>query len=188
MNLFKNPLKGDDAPARPRRPAPVQPIPKPEIKPALRPAQMHDASAPPRNAESVFIAATDLSALLAKENMALRTYDTATVAQLAEHKEALVRLYNDQMAALAANPAVLMDVTPERKAEMAIVAAELKERIDSNASLLKGNLDAANRVMKAFVDAARDQRTKAAPYGRSGAVPIDYKNGQPTALAYNKNI
>ena len=214
MNAFKNPLKdratqaAAKAPAQPQPQAPQPPAktqaqaPQPRIavapmpgagpRPAAgkpsRPAQLHDPKSPPRDAEAVFEAAMLLSALLDEENTALRGYDTDHVATLADRKDALVRYYNDQMEAVAANPAVLDGVAPERKAAMRVIAAELKNRIDTNARLLKGNLDATRRVVSVIVDAVREDRAKAAPYGPGGVVAMDRKTGQSTALAFNKDI
>ncbi|MFN3077134.1 MAG: hypothetical protein ABT940_09690 [Alphaproteobacteria bacterium] len=194
MSLFKNPFKGDGAqtPANPAaRPNPVivrNQVPRPVVTPPTRPAQMHDPKAPPSGPETVFEAAIQLSTLLEKENAALKNFDTDAVLQMAERKEALVRLYNDQMTAVAANPAVLDGVAEARRKEMKQVAETLRERIDLNVRLLKGNLDAAQRVMKIIVDAAKEERTKNAPYGPRGAVSQDYRDGQPTALSFNRNV
>ncbi|MBF0560968.1 MAG: hypothetical protein HQL37_02910 [Alphaproteobacteria bacterium] len=171
--------------ARPQAPV-SRPLASPVVQ--VRPPQLHDPKSPPRDAEMAFEATKLLSALLAEENAALQVHNITKVAALSDRKETLVHLYNDQMEAIAANPSVLAAVPPERKTVMKAVAEELRERIGLNARLLKGNLEAARRVMKIIVEATREEQAKASPYGPRGAINKNRKTGQPYAMAFNKAV
>ncbi|MBF0373679.1 MAG: hypothetical protein HQL38_07605 [Alphaproteobacteria bacterium] len=115
--------------------------------------------------ESLLEAMSMLAEVMQDENDALRDQDFEAVKDLVDAKSTLARHYEHHVQALAGNPALLEELLPEHREELAEATRELDELSAENHKLLSVKIEAANRVIKIVADAVKqhDQQKGGAP-------------------------
>lgn len=94
-----------------------------------------------------------LVVLMAKEIEQLRAHHLREVEAMQPEKTALARAYETLIRELRKHPAVLRDLAPALKAELAIKADEFQRLLIENEAALRAAKDVNQRVIKAIADA-----------------------------------
>ncbi|OFX12524.1 MAG: hypothetical protein A2516_08175 [Alphaproteobacteria bacterium RIFOXYD12_FULL_60_8] len=139
-------------------------------------------------ADQVLEVAEMLLDLLDEENEALTHHDDAKVVQLADRKDGLARLYADHMNSIARAPSLLDDISDEQREDLKGVAEDLKEAGELNIRLLKGEMEANRRLMRAIVDAVKEKHAETSIYARDGSIEDGLSKGLNSALTFNKEL
>ena len=138
-------------------------------------------------ADLIWVCAT-LCELLEIENKALTQHDTATVRELADNKTSLSRLYEQTYHALGTDREIKEKITPDELAELQGLGQRLNKLMWSNAIMLKAGIEARQKVMEVFVNAAKKHNENTLHYSKKGhfdALPVARERA---ALAYNHTL
>ncbi|GAB3454302.1 hypothetical protein [Insolitispirillum peregrinum] len=167
---------------------------------AVRPSRMAAVTATPESAVAASAAPADkprdlmvtvreLTALLAAENAALRQHDIGPVRDNIAKKQQLTRAYMEQMIAFHKNPALLQQLSAERRQEMREAMLVLEPMIAENGQMLKAKIDTINRFMGVVVDAVKEETVKGAVvYGGQGAMDGTLAESRKMAVAVNREL
>lgn len=139
-------------------------------------------------ASALHDAAEALTHVLEEENLALREGRTGDVAALHEHKAHHGRVYRDRMAAISQNPALLDGLTDDKRKTLRGLAQRLQSLGDENDRLLKANMEAISRYLRAMVNAVKGLEREHATYAPSGDLKGLRHTTRPTALSFNQTL
>lgn len=130
---------------------------------------------------------SNLCELLEFENEALIRHDSRTVAELAENKAALARIYEQAVAPMAEEPELAESLEPEQKEELLALGSRLKDLVEENARRLKAEMEATRMFMDSLVAAVRANASNTTHYGPLGAfegTPV----GESNSVSFNQTL
>ena len=137
--------------------------------------------------EDIVWCCTNLCDLLEVENEALSRHDAATVRDLAENKAALARIYEQSVLPLAEDPALADDLEPEQREELTELGRRLQTLVETNARMLKAEMEACQRLMDAVVSAVKSNASNTVTYGRAGAFD-NHKGPDSNSVSFNQTL
>ena len=144
---------------------------------------------PDQRGDDILMIARKLCDLLTKENQALRKHKVEIVQQMSAQKEDLAKLYQRQLLAFHKDPNLIGQVEPGRRSALKTMGERLSELMRDNASLLRANIEAINRLMKTVVEAVKEnQQEKASAYSKSGAIGAYAATRREAALSCNTEM
>ncbi|MBI5162910.1 MAG: flagellar protein FlgN [Magnetospirillum sp.] len=130
---------------------------------------------------------TTLCELLQVENDALARHDPVTVAELAENKAALARLYEQAVEPMAVQPELVDTLSDEQKEELKALGAQLQQMIEANAAMLMAEQTAAQMMLDAMVNAAKKEATSSVVYNKKGTLDPSIRP-EGKVLAVNRTL
>ncbi|HVI52175.1 MAG TPA: hypothetical protein VM661_13255 [Candidatus Sulfotelmatobacter sp.] len=119
--------------------------------------------------------------LLVEENEHLRACNPKGVEALQPRKQEATKLYNDRLRTLLSDPTGMRGQPPEIRDQVMNLIKQLEARCSENASLLKANMEATEKVFGVINNAVIEARRREAMYTRSGGVNW----GNNTSVAFN---
>ncbi len=138
--------------------------------------------------DDIVWACTHLCELLEYENDALAHHETEVVRELADNKAALARIYGQAVATMADAPeSADALLAPEQREELMSWGVRLKSLVEENASRLKAEMEAYDRVMDAVASAVRSATLGTTNYTPAG----DFEgtsNGERNSLTFNRTL
>lgn len=127
------------------------------------------ATTPPQ-IEQIIRVASRLIDVMNREITLLRAMQVTEITALQQEKRDLTVLYEEGVAALAAEPAMLQAMAPALRAELEAVAARFDAAVDENARALNAVRESHDRLLRAIVDAVAEQRSRQKAYTAKGAL------------------
>lgn len=123
-----------------------------------------------------------LSEILIAENTALENNNAASMQSTLEEKDKLCRVYERHVQDLARKKDELDEVEPELREELKEVSKEMEELINRNATLLKNNIDIANRIVNSFAKAAQKATKNIGTYKDDAKAGLNAEHIKPLSL------
>lgn len=120
--------------------------------------------------EQLIRAAGRLIDVMNREVDMLRAMRVGEIGALQPEKRQLTIEYEDAIAALAAEPALLQAMEPALRAELAAVAQRFDAAVDENARALNAVRESHDRLLRAIVEAVSEQRSRQKAYTAKGAL------------------
>jgi hypothetical protein len=96
----------------------------------------------------------------------------------------MTKTYQERLRALLGNAGMMTGVPKEQRETVMRLIRCLEARCHENATLLKANMEAANRVFEVMNSAVIDARKRDAFYNKSGGFHFGYN----AAAAYNATV
>jgi len=124
----------------------------------------------------------DLVDLLERENALLERPRSRELGPVIEEKQALFKLYEEQIHALANDNDFAAALEPELKARLQEVGARFEDLAKINERKLKLAAQASQRIVDHIADAARKAAGHVEGYGQSGASRETGARSAPVAL------
>lgn len=137
--------------------------------------------------DDIVWACTNLCELIEFENEALGRHDSRTVAEMSENKAALARIYEQAVAPMADEPALVEALEPEQKEELLALGNRLKQLVEENARRIKAEMEATQMFMDAVVNAVKTTSTRTTHYGRAGAFEGTVA-GEANSVSFNQTL
>ena len=124
----------------------------------------------------------DLVELLARENALLERPRNRDLAPVVKEKQALFKLYEEQINALAADPEFGTSLEPELRERLREVGERFEDLARINERKLKLLSEASQKIVDVIADAARRASGHVDAYGDSGASHAQPIRSAPVAL------
>ena len=139
--------------------------------------------------EGLYETLENLCIILDEENEALQNHNLQKVSENLETKQRLTKLYIEMVRSVASNPSNIINLDDDKRRLFKDIALNLDEKMKINKNLLKANMEANERVIKAIVNTAHKEMQKENhAYGANGSLGSAKKNGTETAFAFNKTL
>ncbi len=148
-------------------------------------------SAPsPETIETFIRIASRLIVIMQKEINFLRGMEVAKIAALQEEKTDLVGAYEDGIRRIAADPNTFSAMEPALKTELREIMSQFEEVVADNGRALETVRSSHERLLKAIVDAATEDRMRHAGYSNTGESPrFNGSNGSAhRALTFDQRL
>jgi hypothetical protein len=130
-----------------------------------------------------------LVVLMTKEIEHLRAHHVRDVEALQSEKTALARAYETLIRELRKHPAVLRDLAPAMKEELAVKADEFQRLLIENEAALRAAKDVNQRVIKAIADAVVAGQSSPRSYANlAGRVTERSLRAQATPVSLNRTL
>jgi len=146
------------------------------------------AASIPKTFEDLIWVCGALCDLLKIENDALVRHDVDQVRELSENKNALSKLYEKTLLSLGPDKEVKEHITQDQLIQLHDLGQRLSDLMTDNAMMLKAEIEARNKVMSVFVNAAKEHNQNTINYSRKGNfndLPVAREHA---ALAYNNTL
>lgn len=137
--------------------------------------------------DDIVWACTHLCDLLEYENDALARHDSRTVRELSENKAALARIYEQSVAPMADEPALVDTLEPEQKEELLGLGHRLKDLVEENARRIKAEMEAYQMLMDAVVSAVKTNTVSTVTYGPAGSFD-GLAASEKNSLSFNQTL
>lgn len=135
--------------------------------------------------QTVLDIVAQLSDLLDTENNGLKTHDFGLVKEMMGQKTALAHSYNDVCQLFKQHPEILQEADAERGGLVKKSLMSLQEKMNLNASLLKANMDANNKLIQLIIDSTKTHRAEQnSVYDAAGT--LNDASGKSSAISFNK--
>ena len=146
------------------------------------------ASSVPKTFEDLIWVCGALCDLLEIENAALTRHDAGTVRELTENKNALGKLYEKTLLSLGPDNEVKAHINQDQLIQLHSLGQRLSDLMERNALMLKAEIEARNKVMEVFVNAAKEQSQNTIHYSKKGNFTDLPVAREHAALAYNNTL
>lgn len=123
----------------------------------------------------------DLVAILEKENDLLETPRAKDLEPVIEEKQALFKLYTEQVGAIAEDPGFAASLPEELRESLTGMATKLDAAMAANKRRLELLTNASKHIVNRITEAAREAAGRVPQYGRGGSM-TDPRSAAPVAM------
>ena len=123
--------------------------------------------------------------LMEREIEMLRAMRAGDIRELQSDKDKLVAAYEESLAGIKDDKALIAALTPSIKEELMRIAARLNATVSANERALSAAKAANERLLKAVVDAVAADRDRTAAYARNGKRASTGANRQARPVSLN---
>lgn len=127
----------------------------------------------------------DLVSVLERENAMLERPRAQELTPLVEEKQALFKLYEDQIAAIATDPGFAASLSEEVNGRLKDLALQFEAAMSTNRRKLEILTKSSQHIVNRIVEAAKDAAGQVPRYGRAGTVN---HAGMAAPVAMNQEV
>jgi flagellar biosynthesis/type III secretory pathway chaperone len=140
-------------------------------------------------AQVIHAAACEIAFILEYENAALKNSDFDVVNNVVEQKTKLVKLYEERIEELKANPELGKSFPETDRELLRNIGGKLDALMHENSNLLKSNVKAIERLMNSVIDAVKEHaQEKASSYSKQGQLASSAKDKEQLSVTFNREL